>query len=100
MSNGLLLENLWDNVGMSRSHCRIQDRMDEKNGVDAAVIGAGLSGLAAARVLVRAGREVAVLEARDRVGGRVLDEPLGGGSVIELGGQWIGPGQPRSYGHL
>lgn len=41
-----------------------------------------------------------MLEARDRVGGRVMDEPLGDGDAVELGGQWIGPGQPRIYATL
>ena len=74
--------------------------MYERGGVDVVVIGAGLSGLAAARVLARAGCGIVVLEARERVGGRVLDEPLDNGSVVELGGQWIGPGQPRIYAAL
>jgi monoamine oxidase len=38
---------------------------------------------------------VIVLEARDRVGGRVLNEPIGGGKVVEVGGQWLGPTQDR-----
>ncbi len=63
--------------------------------VDLAVVGAGLAGLAAAREAVRAGCSVLVLEARNRVGGRVLSEDIGGGQVVEVGGQWIGPTQDR-----
>jgi monoamine oxidase len=63
--------------------------------VDAVVVGAGLAGLSAASDLVAAGRSVAVLEARDRVGGRTLNHPVGGGEVVEVGGQWVGPGQDR-----
>jgi monoamine oxidase len=59
------------------------------------VVGAGLAGLMAARELVGAGREVLVIEARDRVGGRTLNEPIGDGKVVEVGGQWIGPTQDR-----
>lgn len=59
------------------------------------MVGAGLAGLIAARDLVAAGREVVVLEARDRVGGRVRNGELGDGTVVELGGQWIGPTQHR-----
>jgi monoamine oxidase len=62
---------------------------------DVVVVGAGLAGLAAARALAAAGREVVVLEARDRVGGRTLNEDIGGGKVVEVGGQWIGPTQLR-----
>ena len=36
-----------------------------------------------------------MLEARDRVGGRVLNHDLGSGDVVELGGEWIGPAQLR-----
>ncbi|MCA9608562.1 MAG: FAD-dependent oxidoreductase, partial [Myxococcales bacterium] len=57
---------------------------------DAVVIGAGLSGLCAARRLREAGLRVTVVEARDRVGGRTLSRRLGE-DVIDLGGQWIGP---------
>ncbi|WP_067714041.1 flavin monoamine oxidase family protein [Nocardia yamanashiensis] len=63
--------------------------------VDVVVVGAGIAGLVAARDLVRNGAEVLVLEARDRVGGRLLNEELPGGAAIEVGGQWVGPGQDR-----
>jgi monoamine oxidase len=62
---------------------------------DVVVVGAGLAGLVAARELRRHGREVVVLEARDRVGGRTINHAIGEGKVVELGGQWIGPGQDR-----
>ncbi|HUR51823.1 MAG TPA: FAD-dependent oxidoreductase [Mycobacteriales bacterium] len=62
---------------------------------DVVVVGAGLAGLTAARALVRAGREVVVLEARDRVGGRTLNHDLGDGQVVETGGQFVGPTQDR-----
>ncbi len=57
---------------------------------DVVVVGTGLAGLTAARDLVAAGRSVVVLDARDRVGGRLLNHAVDGG-VIEVGGQWLGP---------
>ena len=58
----------------------------------AAVVGAGLAGLVAADELQRAGAEVVVLEARDRVGGRVWSRRLDNGAVVEMGAEFILPG--------
>lgn len=62
---------------------------------DCIVVGAGLAGLSAARVLAEQGYSVRVLEARDRVGGRTMTVPtgLGEASCVDVGGQWLGPTQ-------
>ncbi len=62
--------------------------------VDAVVVGAGLAGLTAARELEAAGASVLVIEANDRVGGRMMTQYVGG-VPVEMGGQWVGPGQKR-----
>jgi monoamine oxidase len=66
--------------------------------MDVVIVGAGLSGLRAARALVDAGREVVVLEARDRVGGRLFNAELGDGVQVDLGGQWVGSDHSRVQG--
>jgi monoamine oxidase len=53
------------------------------------VIGAGVAGLVAARRLADRGIDVLVLEARDRVGGRLWSHQLPNGEIVELGGEWI-----------
>lgn len=57
---------------------------------DVVIVGGGLSGLIAAREVLAAGREPLVLEANDRVGGRILTEEPIPGVPVELGAQWIG----------
>lgn len=65
---------------------------------DCVVVGAGYAGLAAALWLTDKGHTVAVLEARDRVGGRVYSKTLEDGTWLDFGGTWFGPGQDYSYG--
>jgi monoamine oxidase len=72
-----------------------------KPGKRVAVIGAGFAGLAAGFELASAGYDVTVLEARDRVGGRVITfGDLVEGGAVEGGGELTGPNQPtwRNYG--
>ena len=58
------------------------------------IVGAGLSGLSLASYLEKAGRAYLVVEARDRVGGRIKSMREGGGA-FDLGPSWFWPGQPR-----
>jgi monoamine oxidase len=65
--------------------------------VDVAVIGAGVAGLAAARDLTAAGRTVEVLEARDRIGGRVLTIHDSSVAIpLEMGAEFVHGGAPTT----
>ncbi|SCX99234.1 flavin monoamine oxidase family protein [Microbacterium sp. LKL04] len=59
---------------------------------DVVIVGAGAAGLTAANELRKAGLSVAVLEARERVGGRLWTDVIDG-AMLELGGQWVSPDQ-------
>lgn len=63
---------------------------------DVIIIGAGMSGLRAAQLLADT-HDVCVIEARDRVGGRALAHRFENGDTVDIGGQWVGPGQDRLY---
>jgi monoamine oxidase len=65
----------------------VPDRID----ADVCVVGAGYAGLTTARALRQAGRSVVVLEARDRIGGRVWTQHLDDGTAVDRGGGWIAP---------
>ena len=64
--------------------------MPERIDADVCVVGAGYAGLTAARRLSQGGKSVVVLEARDRVGGRIWTQHLADGSPVDRGGAWLG----------
>ncbi len=70
----------------------------ETREVDVAIVGAGLTGLTAARQLQRAGRSVHVIEADDRVGGRVWTVDAADGTPVNWGATFVGPKQTRILG--
>jgi monoamine oxidase len=71
----------------------------ERVEADVCIVGAGYAGLVAARRLTQAGRTVAVLEARDRIGGRIWTFTLPDGAKIDRGGGWLGPLPTHSVMH-
>lgn len=70
----------------------------ETREVDVAIVGAGLTGLTAARQLKQAGRSVHVVEADDRVGGRVWTVDAADGTPVNWGATFVGPQQTRILG--
>jgi monoamine oxidase len=65
--------------------------MAERVEADVCIVGAGYAGLTTARRLTQAGKTVAVLEARDRVGGRIWTQQLDSGATVDRGGGWLAP---------
>ncbi len=59
------------------------------NEIDVLILGAGISGLVAARALAERGLRVCLLEARPRVGGRILSQKVEGGGIVELGAEFV-----------
>jgi monoamine oxidase len=72
--------------------------MPERIDADVCIVGAGYAGLTAARRLRQGGKSVAVLEARDRVGGRIWTQTLSDGTTIDRGGGWLGPKHDAIFG--
>ena len=64
---------------------------------DVLIVGAGMAGLTAARALAERGVKVLVVEARDRVGGRVMTRKVDGGDVVELGAEFVHGRAPELF---
>jgi heterodisulfide reductase subunit A-like polyferredoxin len=90
----------WESIGMDTPVIEGMEGAEEDGGdeekreivedFDVIVVGAGLSGLIAARDLVNKGYKVCVFEANDRVGGRVFSSTLPGSSAsVDIGGEWV-----------
>jgi monoamine oxidase len=72
--------------------------MPERIDADVCVVGAGYAGLTAARRLSQNAKSVVVLEARDRVGGRIWTHHLPDGSPVDRGGAWLAPKHDAIFG--
>ncbi|MFZ0171344.1 MAG: FAD-dependent oxidoreductase [Acidimicrobiales bacterium] len=72
--------------------------MPEQIDADVCVVGAGYAGLTAARRLSEGGKAVVVLEARERIGGRVWTHLQADGSPIDRGGAWLAPRHDAIFG--
>ncbi len=81
-------------IAADQLHSAEASRSSPSTQTDAVIVGAGFAGLSAARTLMRQGKKVVVLEARDRVGGRVKAAKIAG-LAIDGGGMWVGPTQTR-----
>jgi monoamine oxidase len=67
---------------------------------DVLILGAGMAGLTAARALLDAGIRVTIVEARDRVGGRILTHKHESGATVELGAEFIHGRAPELWALL
>lgn len=79
----------------SLSHLMKFMKETEIRNYDCIVVGSGLSGLVAARNIQRAGHNVLVLEAQDRIGGRMYGKHIAPDQYVDFGGQWVGPTHDR-----
>jgi len=85
-------------LAQARGEPRSQTRSPSTRRTDVVIVGAGFAGLTAARDVVADGRSVIVLDARERVGGRVWNHELPGGHISERGGTFVGPTQDHVMG--
>ena len=69
----------------------------QRHEADVIIVGAGLSGMIAARKVLEAGLTPLILEADERVGGRILTQEAIPGVPVELGAQWIGDTHQRMF---
>ncbi len=94
-AGGVLLPTAAADAAARRASTRkTKKKAAASHSVDVVVVGAGLAGLSAAKALVAGGQSVALLEARDRVGGRTLNHSLPGTTEpVEIGGEFVGPTQ-------
>ena len=78
----------------------IDNNLEALDSPDVLILGAGIAGLAAARALSERGMRVTVLEARDRVGGRLLSRTAAGGDTVELGAEFVHGRPPELWALL